>query len=244
MDRTRTAARVGAGIGALLVTGVIVASCALAAADPSSAPTPSAPPTPTTAPATPEASSQTIPDASPTPTATGQTPVVTTDDEPWQYELPDGTMRLTLPAGWTAAETQFEQAEDNVQLESIRVVFTSPSGTELTFNNRSGDDAALEWRDFAVVEQRETPSGLQAIAYWGDFGYGITAGVVFGGLTAADAPYGTPVDEDTMRQFMLMLDGESVGAPESFDSVAEAEEFLAGSAAQEALDVIETVELL
>lgn len=157
-------------------------------------------------------------------------PGAVSSDEPWRFATHDGAVAVDLPAGWSAAETvRGEPAGAAYTLGTDFVTFRSPSGTRLELSDRSGDDAAIAYERFAEVERRTAPNGQVAVAWWGEAGGAITAGVR---LAAAD---GSLVRDASGRTFQLWLaDVPPLG------SAAEAEGFLAGPQAQEALAVLAT----
>lgn len=169
-------------------------------------------------------------DAMPAGATVAPSPSAATSESAWTFETHDGSLRVDLPAGWTADET-VRGAPDPVAfpLGSDFVTFVSPSGTRLEFSDRSGDDAAIVYTESEEVERRATPSGQLAIAGWGWSADGVTAWVELG---ADDGPV---LQQSTGRNLSLWL----ADVP-GFSTADEARAFLSGPAAQEALDVIST----
>lgn len=231
MERTSTIARAAAGIGSLLVGAVVLTGCAIAGATPAATDAPTPPPASApTDPAGPTADPQPSPideetDAPVLPEADDDT-TVTTHEDAWTFTSHDGAMRVDLPGGWTAAETVLgEHVPGEQTLGTTFVTFLSPTGTRLECSDRSGDDAAIEFLQREEVEQRSTPTGQTALAWWGETEMGVRA-------------YVSLTEHRTDRSFSMWL----ADVPE-VDSAAAAREFLARPEVQEALGVMATVEL-
>ncbi|GEK81336.1 hypothetical protein [Agrococcus baldri] len=172
-------------------------------------------------------------------------PFVQHEEELWTFETQNGTMRVVLPADWSVADTSTSlMNHDGEDQWNNFLVLTAPDGTVLRYYDGYGDDVGAAWEEFEVVEQRATASGQLAIAYWGAVGDRVTADVILGGLADSGEPLDQVWHERVGRNHMMGLSTADGGGLYWFDSVAEAEAFLASDAAQQALDVLETVELL
>lgn len=230
MQRTHGIARAAAATGALLVAGVFFASCALA-----SAPGPTAPPA-ASVPSDPEASADPTPEsatADPQPTESGagaDAPVlpeadhdttVVTEPGPWTFESADGALRIDLPGGWTVAETVLERDPGDCFLGCHFITLLSATGTHLEFSDRSGDDAAADHQQHEEVERRTTPSGHAAVAGWHEL----------------DGEFGATVHVESRADGERSLTLWLADVPD-LASAAEAQAFLAGPQAQEALAVM------
>ena len=221
MHLSHTAARATAGLGTLLVAAVLSSGCTLAGA-------PTAPTVPAAPAAEPSAPSE--PDAS----------VFTTQN---------GTMRLLLPAGWEVEDASGAMLNhDGLEQWSNSLTFVSPSGVALFYYDGHGGDVGAVLEDWAVVEDLPLQDGLGVVGWWQQTELGIAADVM---LTArphdgwTSAPTGMFQHEGIPRiHAMRMAGGADDGATPRFETVEQAEAWLAGPEAQEAIAVMSTVELL
>lgn len=211
-----------AGIGALLVAGAFFIGCALADRA-------------LVAPAAPAHADEAARDAPPDSDDISSTALLTQN----------GTMRLSVPTGWSVADSSGEaQNYAGQQQWSNVLLLTAPDGTALRYYDGYGDAATARWLDFEVVEARETPSDHLAIAYWRQSTTGVSADVVLGWLGPGGQPMEHTMHDGIGRTHAMGIGSALETGSPRFTSVEEARSFLAGPGAQAALDVIATVELL
>lgn len=164
----------------------------------------------------------------------------------WSFETQNGTMRMTVPADWTLTDLSASAINHDSQQQWNNLLrLTSPGGVQLQYYDGYGSDVGPWFDDFEVVETQETASGQLAIAYWGQAGETISADVILGGLTDDGRPADFVRLPDIIRNHTMgIAAGADWGGIQQFGTRAAAEEFLASDAAQQALDVIASVELI
>ncbi|GEK81335.1 hypothetical protein [Agrococcus baldri] len=170
-------------------------------------------------------------------------------DEAQQFTTQNGTMRIALPAGWSVDDESRAEPGDDGQLRWQNLVtFTAPDGTALFYYDGTGSDTGIPLHDWGVTERAEGRQGLEAVGWWQQTDHGISADVMLTDPAAGDPdapPAGVVTHEGIERNHVLRMSADAGGTPiPQFASTAEAEQWLAGRAPQQALAVISSAELL
>lgn len=171
------------------------------------------------------------------------------DDQAQQFTTQNGTMRLELPSGWSVTDDGSAQPNHESELRWQNVLtLTAPDGKGLFYYDGSGSDTGMPVLDWGYVDAVGGPGGLAAVSWWQQNDRGYAADVM---LTEparnlpGDPPAGVVAHEGIERNHVMRLSADTGGAPlPQFGSAEEAQAWLSGPAAQQALAVISSVELL
>ncbi|MCH1881887.1 hypothetical protein [Agrococcus sp. ARC_14] len=257
--------RAGATL-AILTTAALLAACAQAAPQAPAAPTPTAAEQTPSAEQTPTPSATAEPTAAPpaddesvtvTPPAsdpadagesdevvTPEPPTMLIEDEPWVFETQNGTMRIDVPAEWTVTDSSAEVVNHDGRVQwdnGLRL--ESPEGLALHYYDGYGSDVGVvsEW---SIVDRIEVAEGIEVIAWWDQWDAEVGAVLALASTTEDGRPYPHAQLDGVNRNHQAWLIDSELGPHMRFDSTAEAEAFLRGDRAQEAMQVLSTIELL
>ncbi|SDR99534.1 hypothetical protein [Agrococcus carbonis] len=161
------------------------------------------------------------------------------------FETQNGTMRVTLPAGWSARDRSGEVTNHDGRTQwDNHVRFTGPDGTQVRYyDGYASDVGALDaWGE---VERIEMADGLAAVAWWEQREGGVVARVALTSQTEGSPPFPwAQLDGVNRNHSAMLLTSDEPGGERLFGSVAAAERFLESAPARAALEVIAAIELV
>ncbi|WP_413318019.1 hypothetical protein AA0Z99_12940 [Agrococcus sp. 1P02AA] len=235
--RASTRGRVAPALAALAAAALVLTGCGGGEPAETSAGAETTAGAEATAPATTEPSG-------PAPSSEAAAPPAGADASATAFETQTGTMTVQLPAGTGVEDASAENPAEGARwFNDVR--FTLDSGVQLVYRDGMTVQQSAASGEFEIVEQRTIDGDVTAIAMWIAESGGYVP-YVFTGMLGDD---GAPMllfqgdDEDRSRGFLMLHDGEQP-SPVVLESADEARAYLGASpAVEEALAVMETVEL-